>query len=113
MRPSHFYKHEIQNNVQPRCEEKGENMPSNAYANYTKNIKQVDKLLEAYDASNPYTRGRRSLDHFTRAALIFLCSVWEVYVEEVSRESVDVIISRIDDPKELPKPVKQRLSGKI
>ncbi len=88
-------------------------MPSKAYYNFTKNIKQVDKLLEAYDTINPHTRGRKYLDHFTRAALIFLCSSWEVYVEEVSRESVDIIISRIDNPKELPKPVKQKLSGEV
>lgn len=88
-------------------------MPSNAYKNYNKNIKQVDKLLEAYETMKEPTRGRKHLDHFTRAALIFMCSAWEVYVEEISRESVDKIVETIDSPNQLPLIVQKTLSKKV
>lgn len=92
---------------------RGNNMPSNAYKNFNKNIKQVDKLLEAYDTIKEPTRGRKHLDHFTRAALIFMCSAWEVYVEEISRESVDKIVDAISSPDKLPLIVQKTLSRKV
>lgn len=88
-------------------------MPSNSYQNYKKNIKQVDKLLAAYDFMKEPTRGRKFLDHFTRAALIFMCSAWEVYVEEISRESVEKIINCIESPSDLPKTVQKTLARKV
>lgn len=88
-------------------------MPSKAYSNFKKNIKQVHKLLEAYETAKEPTRGRKYLDHFTRAALIFLCSSWEVYVEEIGRESVDKVIDVIDSPQNLPLIVKKTLSKKV
>ena len=88
-------------------------MPSKAYSNFKKNIKQVDKLLEAYEAAKEPTRGRKHLDHFTRAALIFLCSSWEVYIEEIGRESVNKVISVIDNPRNLPIIVQKTLSKKV
>ncbi|MGS0763405.1 HEPN domain-containing protein [Syntrophomonas curvata] len=88
-------------------------MPSKAYNSFKKNIKQVDKLIEAFTTMRPPTRGRKHLDHFTRAALIFLCSSWEVYIEQISLEAGLIISNRINDPGGLPLTVQKNISGII
>lgn len=88
-------------------------MPSKAYGVFQKNIKQVDKMLEAYDDKKLPTPGRKHLDHFTRAALLFLCSAWEVYIEQIALEGAEVIANRAKYPDDLPSPVKKRLSDKV
>lgn len=88
-------------------------MPSKSYKTFKTNIKQVDKLLSAYMENKPPTRGRKHLDHFTRAALMFLCLSWEVYIEEVSVEVVRIFTERISDPEQLPDIVKKELSKKV
>lgn len=87
-------------------------MPSCAFKNYKRNIIQVDRLIATYDTelSKSTSRGRRSLDHLTRASLLFLCSSFEVYIEEVTRESGDVISKNIKLPGELPRSVKKNIS---
>lgn len=88
-------------------------MPSKSYNNFKKNIKQVDKLIEAFTAMRPPTRGRKHLDHFTRAALIFLCSSWEVYIEQISLEAGSIISKKTRDPRDLPLTVQKTISGII
>lgn len=87
-------------------------MPSKSYWNYKKNVEQVERLLQAYETektSSP-NRGRRGLDHFTRSALMFLCSSWEVYIEEVAVECACIIAVRSKSCADLPVPVKKQLS---
>lgn len=85
-------------------------MPSCAYNTFKTNIKQVDKLLEAFVEMRSPTRGRKHLDHFTRAALIFLCSSWEVYIEQVANEAGKIISQRCTIPSSLPPTVQKELS---
>ena len=49
-------------------------MPSKAYMRFQKNSVQVEKFKEAYEEAlhKDRRRGKRSLDHFTRAAIMFL-----------------------------------------
>lgn len=88
-------------------------MPSKSYNNFKKNIKQVDKLIEAFTAMRLPTRGRKHLDHFTRAALIFLCSSWEVYIEQISLEAGLIISKKTREPGDLPLTVQKTISGII
>lgn len=85
-------------------------MPSKAYETYKSNLKQVDRLLIAFVEMRTPTRGRKHLDHFTRVALIFLCSSWEVYIEQVSNEAGSILAKKLDKPEELPDTVKKNLS---
>jgi len=85
-------------------------MPSIAYGNFNRNIKQVDKLLEIYEEKKSPNRGRKYLDHFTRAALIFLCSTWEVYIEQIAQEVAKIMTCKFESPDELPKEVRKTLS---
>lgn len=88
-------------------------MPSHAYGVFTKNLRQVDKLLQAFTDLRPHTRGRKHLDHLTRAAILFLCSSWEVYLEQVSQESCGIIARKLSSPKDLPEKVRKTLSRSI
>lgn len=85
-------------------------MPSKAYKVFNNNLKQVDRLLKAFVEMRPPTRGRKFLDHFTRAALIFLCSSWEVYIEQVANESGIIISKKLNKPADLPDTVKKNIS---
>lgn len=86
-------------------------MPSSAYTTFKVNLRQVDKLLEAFITMRSPTRGRKYLDHFTRAALLFLCSAWEVYIEQVANEAGRIISTKLSKPSELPLPVKKEISS--
>ena len=88
-------------------------MPSRAYGVFNKNLKQVDKLIQAFHDLRPPTRGRKHLDHFTRAALLFLCSSWEVYLEQIAMESCATISKRLSAPTELPERVLKTISQSI
>lgn len=88
-------------------------MPSSAYGTFHNNLKQVDKLLDAYIEIRTPTRGRKHLDHFTRAALLFLCSAWEVYIEQVANEAGKIISTKVSKPSQLPDAVKKQIASSI
>lgn len=90
-------------------------MPSKAYTIFQKNLCQVDRLIETYEheLERDKKRGKRSLDHLTRAGLIFLCSSFEVYVESVVRESGKFVTRKIHLPKGLPEAVKKNISNSV
>ena len=88
-------------------------MPSKAYSTFKYNLKQVDRLLDAYITMLTPTKGRKFLDHFTRAALLFLCSSWEVYLEQVSNEAGKTISDKLTKPEGLPVTVKKTISKKV
>lgn len=90
-------------------------MPSKAYGTFLRNYEQVGKMQQAYEEElhkNP-RRGRRSIDHFTRAAVMFLCSSFEVYYEMVLEESCKIISKKLNHPSELPKQVRKTIAKHI
>jgi len=86
-------------------------MPSKAFTTFLKNLKQVDKLLETYDVMLIPTKGKKSLDHFTRAALIFLCSSWEVYIEQVAKNAGEILSNKCRTPNDLPTTVQKTIAS--
>ena len=91
-------------------------MPSKAYTTFQKNLNQVNRLIETYDHElerTPRKRGKKSLDHLTRAGLIFLCSSFEVYVESVTRETGKFITKKIYQPKKLPLEAKKTIADAV
>lgn len=79
-------------------------MPSKAYKTFQKNLNQVNKLIETYnhELERNSGRGKKSLDHLTRAGLIFLCSSFEVYVESVIYETGNFITKKYISLKNCP-----------
>lgn len=90
-------------------------MPSKAYKTFQKNLNQVNKLIETYnhELERNSGRGKKSLDHLTRAGLIFLCSSFEVYVESVIYETGNFITRKIYQPKKLPMEAKKTISDAV
>lgn len=88
-------------------------MPSNAYKTFNKNVKQVDLILQAYDELMNHKKGKKNMDHLTRAALLFLCSSWEVYIEQVTCEAADKIVTNINEIKKLPRRVKKTIAKQV
>lgn len=90
-------------------------MPSKSYSTFLKNYKQVNKLKKAYEEElhkNP-KRGKRDLDHYTRAAIMFLCSSFEVYFEDVLEESCKILANSYAHVDDLPKQVKKTISKHV
>lgn len=90
-------------------------MPSGAYNTFLKNYEQVNKLKTAYEEElhkNP-KRGKRSLDHYTRAAIMFLCSSFEVYFEDVLKESCIILSKSCSHTNDLPKQVRKTISKHV
>lgn len=90
-------------------------MPSKAYKTFQKNLSQVDRLIETYEheLERNKRRGKKSLDHLTRAGLIFLCSSFEVYIESVVRECGKFITQKVALPKSLPYDVKKNIANSV
>ncbi len=90
-------------------------MPSKAYKTFQKNLSQVDRLIETYEheLERNKRRGKKSLDHLTRAGLIFLCSSFEVYIESVARECGKFITKKVALPKSLPYDVKKNIANSV
>lgn len=88
-------------------------MPSEAFKTFRSNITQVDLMLKTYDEMKTPQRGKKNLDHLTRAALLFLCSTWEVYVEQVILESGKIIAKNHLIPSKLPKDIQKELARRV
>ena len=90
-------------------------MPSKAYKVFQKNLEQVGRLSATYDSelSKNRKRGKRGLDHLTRAGLVFLCSSFEIYFESVLEESCQIVAKTLRTPNELPKQVRKTISKHV
>lgn len=89
-------------------------MPSASFKKFELNLLvDVDRIIESHADLNHDGRGRRALGHITRSGVLMPCAAWELYVEEVLFEGVEYFISKLDSPRELPKPVQQELSRTV
>lgn len=68
-------------------------MPSTAYTTFkAKLIADVDELILIHKESRTGRRGRQSLGHLTRSALMLSCTALEQYIELVCEDLIDKII---------------------
>lgn len=89
-------------------------MSSSAYQTFTKNMDTVHRMFEAYSIIDTYhnpapKRGKRALDHITRAAEVFLVSTFEVYLEDLLLESANIHISYAHYFSSLPTTIQQKI----
>jgi hypothetical protein len=85
-------------------------MPSIAYTEFKKNIIDVDNLIAAHTTLNTGSRGKKGLGHITRSGIVMLCATWELYIETLLCESLQILLHRKNNPRELPTLVKKTLS---
>ncbi len=62
-------------------------MPSVAYTEYTKNLKDVHPLIVLHRNISGNDRGKRGLGHLTRGGLLLLCAAWERYIYSIHLRS--------------------------
>jgi hypothetical protein len=89
-------------------------MPSKAYSTFNWNITDVQRLINNYNTLNSTigSRGRRALDHLTRSGVLLLAGAWEVYIEDLVKESA-THLSKITDPSKLPSNVKKTINNYV
>jgi len=81
-------------------------MPSKAFTEFRKNIADVDNLISSHRILNNGGRGKKGLGHITRSGIVMLCATWELYIESLLCESLEIILNRKTTPKDLPTIVK-------
>jgi hypothetical protein len=85
-------------------------MASKSYKNYLQNLKDVDRLINTHSNESGTTQGKKGLGHLTRSGVVMLCAAFEVYIEEVVEEIVEIYIQKFDNLKDFPKQLKKRVA---
>ena len=87
-------------------------MPSEAYKNFRTNIKEADRLIEAYNRiqedkkHHPIEPTPRFPDHMIIYTIIaHLCGSWEEYIENLTIDSAKFLLDGACEPSDLPKSV--------
>lgn len=88
-------------------------MPSDAYAEYQKNLTDVHRLVLLHGALKGTGRGRRGLGHLSRGGLLLLCAAWERYIETVAVEAVTYLARRLPSHTSLPPVPRQKLTDYV
>lgn len=89
-------------------------MPSASKQRFKKKLlPDVHRLIEAHNELNPEGRGRRYLGHITRSGVVMLCAAWELYIEDVCKESVEFLSRNSQTPNFLPNRVKGMISKHV
>lgn len=86
-------------------------MPSAALQKFECNLLvDVDRIIESHSTLNHDAPGRRGLGHLTRSGVLMLCAAWELYLEELARESALILAQRAANPGSLPTSVKKEIA---
>lgn len=85
-------------------------MPSKAFSNFENNsLTDVDELIALHAANKTGKRGKQGLGHLTRSGIVMLCAGWEVYVEDVVKESVGYLVEGNNTASNLKKCVQKAI----
>jgi hypothetical protein len=86
-------------------------MPSTAFTKFETNlIIDVQRIISTHSEINHSGMGRRGLGHITRSGVLMLCAAWELFIEEVMVVGVTYFTEKLENPKDLPKPVQKELA---
>lgn len=88
-------------------------MPSTAYIEYQKNLKDVHRLVLLHKSQSGHKPGKRSLGHITRGGLLMLCAAWERYVETVALEGATFLTHRLPTHAALPPTPRQKVTDYV
>ncbi|MBD2111278.1 MULTISPECIES: HEPN domain-containing protein [Cyanophyceae] len=89
-------------------------MSSRSSINFHDNKKDIELLWHIH-AELPGTgkKRRHKADVLNRSAIILISACWEAYIEDVSVESFDFLLSQSDDPSFIPSKVKALVSREL
>lgn len=86
----------------------GFNMPSTAYINFYRLLKDVDALIATHDIMHERKQGKKSLEHITKSGILLLCASWELYIEEILGVSISHVLRKCKEPAQLFKQSKKK-----
>jgi hypothetical protein len=84
-------------------------MPSDSFAEYLQNLRDVHRLVLLHASLNGSGRGRRGLGHLTRGGILLLCAAWERYTESVLVESATYLRGHVPSRVAMPPNVAQNI----
>ena len=89
-------------------------MASQARFKFDRNLKDVEKLLDMYEASEQLFRidGKEipeGYDIALKSSLVLLVTCWEAYIEDIVTEAIEHLSEHLDDPSKLPELHKEYL----
>ena len=85
-----------------------------AKSNFKANYDDVKRLIEIHGEMTGGRQGRPpNLEPINKAIIISLCACWEVYVEDVCKEGISVLVNLLNDPELLSSELKARIGDRI
>lgn len=88
-------------------------MPSASYINFLHMRIDVLKLIDTHADYSKNQKGRKTLGHLTRSAVVMLCAAWERYNEDLLIECIDDICASGVDVLDLHQDIRATLSRKV
>ncbi len=90
-------------------------MPSKAWEKFRENAEDLDQLIDLYngmetlyaDAGDPVPEGMEVL---FRSAVVLMVSHWEAYIEDITSEALDHLVSKTKEATSLPKEIKKQVA---
>src|SRR6056300_471806 len=88
-------------------------MPSNSYQSFRNNLADTDKLISVHRHLNNGNPGKKGLGYITRSGILMLSATWELYIESLLLEALQVVVDNTDSPSDLPSRVQETFSGLV
>ncbi len=88
-------------------------MASKARTTFNENLKDIEKLLDYYGATEqlhqdyPEDGLMEGADVVLRSSLVLLVTYWESYIEDIVDEAVDHVVENLADSAKIPKELKK------
>lgn len=93
-------------------------MPSKAWEKFKENAEDLDQLMVLYDgmvtlyedAGDPVPEGMEVL---FRSAVVLMVSHWEAYIEDITSEALNHLVSKTKESTSLPKEIKKQVATEL
>lgn len=93
-------------------------MSSKAWEKFRENAEDLDHLIDLYDAmvtlyedsGDPVPEGTEVL---FRSAVVLMVSHWEAYIEDITSEALDHLVSKTKEATFLPKEIKKQVASEL
>lgn len=83
-------------------------MASKARNAFDENMEDVARLLALHEGAGGNGPGRRyGLEVLNKSAVVLLTSYWESYCEDIAEEALELLVSKIKSPDELPESIRK------
>ena len=94
--------------------EHGGHMPSGAGIAFSKNVRDVQRLLQIHADVGGDAQGRRfGLEVLNKSAIVLITAIWEAFCEDLVAEALEHLIVHVASGDRLPKELKKRVAKEL